>query len=74
MLDVIKKNREATVTQNRRPSALLSLQGNILVNLEMQLCKLRHKMTEILTVWVCTLEIPCRKYVKNYKVDRDVKT
>lgn len=74
MLDVIKKNGEATVTQNRRPSALLSLQGNILVNLEMQLCKLRHKMTETLTVWVSMLEIPCRKYVKNYKVDRDVKT
>lgn len=54
--------------------ALLSLQDNIPVNLEMQSCKVRHKMTEILTVWVHTLEISCRKNVKNYKVNLDVKT
>lgn len=42
------------------------------MNLEMQLCELRHKMTEILTV--CMLEISYRKDVKNYKINLDVKT
>lgn len=45
----------------------------VLMDLEMPLHKLRHKMTEILTVCVCTLET-CRKNLKEYRVNLDVKT
>lgn len=62
------------MTQTCRPFALLSLQDNILMNLKMQFCKLRHKLTEILTIWVHTLEISRRKNVKKYQVNLDVKT
>lgn len=51
------KNGEATEAHSCRPFVLLSLQDNILMTLEIQLCMLRHKITEILTVWVPTLEI-----------------
>lgn len=73
-LDVIKKRERQQRHRVVGPFALLSLQDNVLVNLGMQLCKLKNKMTEILTVWVHTLEIPCRKNVKNYKANLDVKS
>jgi len=44
LLDVIKK-MDRQQGQSSKPSALLSLQDNILMNLEIQLCKLRHKRT-----------------------------